>query len=137
MNSYDFQLESPLICYYVRAQNFPADAKASHVALHAQVSYSNERQYFGFSKFKKDGSLEYLAACTELFDGELSNTRLERIVIPSGLYLCTELENYMEQIDKIGVLFAELVKDTRFDAEAWAIEWYKQQVCVCMVPLKS
>lgn len=136
MKTYELSIHTPMTCFYIRSENFPSDAKNCHIELHSKVSFDANRHYLGLSKFKSDGSIEYLAACTELHEGELAHTGLEKIELVSVNYLCSDLENYMEQIDKIGVIFSELVKDNRFNPNEWAIEWYKQDVCICMIPLK-
>ena len=136
MNAYEKNLHGPMTCYCVRSQNFPTDAKQCHQRLHSMVKFDTGRNYMGLSKFKSDGRLEYLAACTEMYPGELEHLGLEKIEIPAGVYLCADLEDYMNRIDQISVLFGELIKDPRFDREAWAIEWYGENLCACMVPLK-
>lgn len=136
MNTYEKTLQGPISCYCVRAENFPMDAKAAHQRLHSMVRFDPDREYMGLSRFRSDGNLEYLAACTELTSGELESLGLEKIEIPAGSYLCSDLDDYMNRIDQIGVLFAELCQDLRFNREAWAIEWYRQNICSCMVPLK-
>lgn len=136
MNTYEIDWDKELKCYFVRSKNFPHDAKSSHQTLHGHITFDPGRLYMGLSKFKPDGSLEYLAACSEINEGELKESGLEFLVIQPGKYLCADLEDYMQNIDKIGEIFAKLTQDIRFDSSAWAIELYEMNTCVCMIPIK-
>ena len=125
-------IETPLLVYCQRANSFPDGIMAAHQALHGKVSFSEQRRYFGVSW--GGGEITYLAAVTELEEGELAGLDLEPFEIKSGNYLAVDTEGY----DQIQLIFQQLITDSRVDPEGYCLEDYQGANKVrCLVKIKD
>lgn len=132
-----FSLTNDLTVFCVTADSFPDGVQKAHQSLHALISYTPERQYFGLSWPAPNGNLIYKAAAEELIPEELSKHGLEQKVIPKGQYLCMEIHDFMKDIPAIGKAFQQLIADPRIDPDGFCIEWYLSDNAVrCMVKMR-
>jgi hypothetical protein len=132
MNQYN--LQEDIKVFYISATSFPAGVQEAHQQLHRLVPFSPERMYFGISRPGPGGAIEYKAAASELTEGDLSIHGLSAFIIQKGIYVFTDIPDFMKNIPAIGKTFQLLLTDKTIDPNGACIEWYMtEKNCRCMV----
>lgn len=107
---------------------------AAHQKLHTLAPFSQERRYFGISRPEEKGNIVYRAAAEEKTEGEAAKLNCEELVIKKGQYTYMTINDYMNNIQKIGKAFNELTALPDIDPEGYCVEWYLNEKDVrCMV----
>jgi predicted transcriptional regulator YdeE len=131
-------LDSDIKVLCVKAKSFPDGIMDAHQKIHTLVSFSKERRYFGISHPGKKGAIVYRAAVEEKTEGEAKKLNLEELVIKNGQYTCLTINDYMNNLQKIGQAFDELTALPDIDPNGYCVEWYLNEKDVrCMFRLKS
>ena len=132
-----FTLHQDIKVFCVAAKSFPDGVLQAHQTLHALVSFTPERKYFGLSG-PHHGKIIYKAAAEEFKIGELSRHNLEEFVIAKGTYIYTVVKDFMKNIPAIGMAFEKLTADKRIDPNGICVEWYlNESDCKCMIRMKD
>ena len=119
--------------YCVAADSFPEGVLKAHQTLHALVTFSEKRKYFGLSRME-NGRIIYKAAAEELSPGELAKHGLESITLPAGEYKCIIVNDFMKNIQAISEAFNQLTSLPNIDPNGFCVEWYISNEDVrCMV----
>lgn len=120
----------------VTATSFPDGILEAHQKLHAQIPFSKNRRYFGISRPEK-AVLVYKAAAEDL-EKEAEEFIGESFIIEKGKYLSLTILKYLEDLQRIGKAFEELIAYPNIDPSGYCIEWYYNETDVkCMVRLKD
>lgn len=120
---------------YIMATSFPDGILSAHQKLHTLVPYSSDRKYFGLSR-PENGTIVYKAAAEEIIEGEAEKINCDTLILKKGKYLALTVNNYMEDIPRIGKSFTELLSVPGLDPEGYCVEWYVTDKDVkCMVRL--
>ncbi len=132
-----FELKQGIDVFCIRAPSFPEGVTHPHKSLHALISYSKKRTYFGISYPNPEEGIIHLAAANELKIGELRAHGLEEFRIEKGTYISITSYNFMERIPKIGEAFNKLMAHPQIDPNGFCLEWYlNENDCRCMIKSK-
>jgi hypothetical protein len=118
---------------YIKAVSFPEGIMDAYKRLHAMVSSSEARSYYGISR-PEEGVIVYKAAMVELYPGEAQKLNCNIQIIKGGKYIASTIQDYMKDVQEIGRTFQELLTHPRLDPEGFCVEWYLNDKDVrCMV----
>ncbi|WP_231424631.1 MULTISPECIES: transcriptional regulator [Pedobacter] len=134
MEIFNFEEDIKVIC--VRASSFPEGIMAAHQKLHALLPDIEQRKIFGISR-PEDGKIIYKAAAEVKDTDDVKLLDHQMFVIEKGKYLSETIENFMEDIPKIGLTFQKLIAQPNIDPEGYCLEDYINETDVrCMVGIK-
>lgn len=122
----------------VKADKFPEGIKDAFDKLYSGITNPDKRTFYGISYMGENGEIIYKAAANELSEKESEETGLERFTIEKGDYISKRVEDFMNNIPKIGETFNELFKDERIDKDkGYCLEEYvNDKDVICMIKLK-
>lgn len=127
-----YELTQPIHVYAVTAERFPEGLGKAFEKLEAAAPRTEQRKFYGISW--GGPSITYMAATTELHEGELKDKGLEEFTIKKGNYLSVMVEGY----DNIAAAIQNLIQDPRIDPKGYCVEMYLEgQKVRCMVTLKD
>ncbi len=131
-----FVFENDIKVYCLTAKSFPEGIAEVYDTLHTLYPPGNGRTYFGISYPDGKGSLIYKAAVS-LNDNDTPPTApFEPFTIKKGTYLSQDIKNFMDDVQSIGSLFQQMIKDPRIDPNGYCLEMYLNPTDVrCMVKL--
>lgn len=133
-----FVFENDIKVYCLTAKSFPDGVKEVYDHLHALYPPENGRTYFGISYPDGKGSLVYKAAVQLNKDDEEPSDWFEPFTIKKGTYLSQDIKNFMDDVQSIGRLFQQMIKDPRIDPNGYCLEMYLNPNDVrCMVRMKD
>jgi predicted transcriptional regulator YdeE len=125
----------PVFC--VTAKSFPDGILEAHQKLHSLVPISKERAYFGISRPEK-GVIVYKAAAEEKNEGEAEKLGCEKFIIQRGKYIFLTIEDYAQDVQRIGNAFQKLISEPGIDPDGYCVEWYLNDKDIrCMIKLQS
>ena len=105
---------------YVVAENGPEGAKKAFDKLEKHLTTLKGRKFYG--TFLNE---EYMA-CVELEEQDSpSEKEVSTGIIPGGRYLKKKIENWMENLDKIGSTFGSMAATNAEDKSRPRIEFYR------------
>ncbi|MCP9767761.1 transcriptional regulator [Lacihabitans sp. LS3-19] len=134
MEEYIFEKDIVIACK--RAESFPEGVQEAFETLHAAIPFSMTRKFMSFSWMNASNEIIYLAGA-EILEGE-SFPELETFILKKGKYRGTIIENFIQDIPQMGLLFQELCKDPDLDPAGYCVEWYFNEKDVkCFVKLKD
>jgi predicted transcriptional regulator YdeE len=134
MENFTLNEEIKVMC--VAAESFPDGIAAAHQKLDAIAPVASDRRHFGISWGDGSGGIIYRAAAEEKEAGEAEKLGLEKFTIKSGQYLQETVENFMQNIPKVGETFKKLLAQPGVDPEGYCLEWYlNYKDMKCMVKL--
>ncbi|WP_394234343.1 transcriptional regulator [Niallia oryzisoli] len=129
-------LEEDIVVYCITATSFPEGVLAAHQKLHA-VFPVGERRFFGISR-PENGVIVYKAAAEVLEKDKVEQFNYETLMIKKGNYRCMTILNFMEDEQRIGKAFGELISSPDIDRDGYCIEYYYNDKDVkCMVRLQD
>jgi len=136
METVNFEKDVVVIC--VKASSFPDGIEDAIVRLHGMVPFSPDREYYGIGR-PENGGMVYRAGTAEKYPGEANKYNCETIVLKSGNYVSTIIEDYRKNRNRIGMAFQKLTSLPEVDLEGYGIEYYlSDRVAVrCMMRLKE
>lgn len=122
----------------VKADKFPEGIKDAFDKLYVSLTNPEKRTFYGISYMGENGEIIYKAAADELSEKESEETGFERFTIEKGDYISKRIEDFMNNIPKIGETFNELFKDERIDkVKGYCLEEYvNNKDVICMIKLK-
>ncbi|MCF8450069.1 MAG: hypothetical protein K9G49_09395 [Taibaiella sp.] len=131
-----YQINNDIEVYCLTATSFPHGLPEIYGKLHAEYPPEDGRTYFGISYHDGKGSIVYKAA-VHLNDTDSKPTdEYEQFAIKEGTYLSEVIHNYMDNTPAIGMLFQQMIKDSRIDPSGYCLEMYLSPTNVqCMVRL--
>ncbi|MFL5743415.1 MAG: hypothetical protein ACJ751_02030 [Niastella sp.] len=132
------KIEKDIKIFYVTAKSFPDGIQDAHDRLHTMVPFSKERKYFGISR-PENGKIIYRVGTEETFAGESEKYQCDTLIIKSGNYVSTVVEDFRKDKTSISKAFEELLKQPNLDPEGYCVEWYandKEEV-KCMIRLNQ
>ena len=106
METITINQDIPII--YLNALSFPEGIQAAHEQLQTIVPLTEQRIKFGLSRPENNDKIVYKAALQELIVGEAARLNLQSMFISKGSYYCITIENYNENLTKIGEAFYKL-----------------------------
>ncbi len=120
----------------ITARSFPEGIADAFEQIYSHLPSKN-RLLIGLSKPNREGTIIYKAGF-ELLADENVVSELEKIVIPSGNYLCQSIHGFAENPFLIKYAFDELLQDARLDPNGFCLELYvKPDEVWCMVPCRK
>ena len=125
----------PVMCS--PATEFPAGIIEAFKRLESASPEFCSRTFYGLSRGKSDGGIEYLAAVEERHNGEAANHGLRRQVISAGDYASITVLNFRTDTAAIGEAFRTLLRHPRLDRLTWCVEVYNDSDVECMVRLRD
>jgi hypothetical protein len=136
MEMVTFENDIPTIC--VAAQSFPDGAMEAHQTLHGKLPSKEGRQFFAVSYGNPQGGIAYLAAATELHNGEAEQLGCETFLIKKGSYAGVTIQDYWKDMPEIGATFQKLLTLPDIDPNGYCLEIYlnKGKDVQCLIKLK-
>ena len=129
-----FQLKKDVVLFGVQANSFPGGVQQAWQALYKLSPTTTTRNFYGISHGSKDGSIVYRVCVEEVFPGEAESLGCERFVLPQGEYIGETVQNFMQQIEKIGEAFQTLLARNDYDRAGSCVERYlNANDVVCMI----
>jgi hypothetical protein len=96
-----------------------------------------KRDYFGIS-YLKDGKVTYFAMAAEKFEGEAQQDNFEKYLLPSGLYLMEEIQEWRSNTASINGVFMEMLKSQKQEQGQPCVEWYLTDTIMrCLIKSSS
>lgn len=137
LNMKYFDLEKPITLCCTRAESYPQGVRQAHDTLHEFCPDYTSRTYFAVSYGGKDG-ITYMPGVTEHFPGELAQFPLEQFTLKKGRYAYIDLDNFMQNLPQLRLIFDELLQHPDLDTGGYCLEWYlNANVCRCLVKLND
>lgn len=131
-----FTLDRDLDVICMAATSFPEGVLAAHQRLHALVTFTADRNYFGISYPNAEGQILYKAATEVLNPHEFTLPGCEPFTIRKGCFAEKFIPNFTEDVSVIGRTFQELLRHPRLDPQGYCLEWYVGERDVrCLVTL--
>jgi hypothetical protein len=131
-----YTIENDIICFGEAVTTFPDGIGATFDKL-VDMLPKDQRPYYGISQ-GKTGSIEYIAAAQEIFEGEAEKYNCQRYTIEKGNYLCVQVFDWSKKTDSIKYVFMELTKHELADLSKPCIEIYKDmQELLCLVKVRT
>ena len=128
-------LENDISVFYITATSFPDGIMDAHNKLHALVTFSAGRKYFGISR-PENGAIVYRAAAEEISKGEGEKFNCDTLILRKGEYTCLTVNDYVKDIPAIDKAFKELLSQPDLDPQGYCVEWYVNEKDVkCMIRL--
>jgi len=129
--------DSDIKVFYVTAISFPDGIMEAHQKLHELIPASPDRIIFGISR-PENGQIVYRAAAEEIFQGEAERLHCETLILKKGNYISLTIHNFINDIQRIGHSFTELLSNPDIDPEGYCVELYLNEKDVkCMIRLKD
>ena len=130
-------LDSDITVFYITAASFPDGVLEAHQKLHALITYSTERKYFGLSRPER-GTITYHAAAEEMHKGEAEELGLETLVIKKGEYISITVKDFMSDVKSIEQAFSQLLTHPGLDPQGYCVEQYlNDKDVLCMIRLQN
>lgn len=127
-------LDNDIKVFFIKANSFPDGIEEAYKKLNGLFPYSADRKYFGISR-PENGVITYKAA-TEIIPGEAEKFNCETLILKKGNYICITVNDFMKNVESIGMAFKELISNPETDPEGYCVEWYFNDKDVrCMVRL--
>jgi len=133
-----YKLEKDIKIFYVTATSFPAGIQEAHDRLHAMVTFSKERKYFGVSR-PENNKIIYRVGTEETYAGEAEKYKCDTLTLKGGNYISVVVKDFRKDKSSISKTFDELLKQPNPDPKGYCVEWYandKEEVR-CMVRLNQ
>jgi hypothetical protein len=129
-------LEQDITAICVTAESFPEGVLAAHQKLHALVTYSPDRKYFGISYPVGPNQILYQAATEIAPEDDPDAMGFDVFFIKKGQYLSVLIPDFRSDLASIGRTFQSMIQDPRIDPHGYCLEWYVNDHDVrCMVLL--
>ncbi len=120
-----------------RAEEFPGDIKGAWDRLESKLSSLRGRRFYGLA-FLDGTRWTYYAGLEPLNEEEISNLGFQTMVVKGGRYARVKLLNWSNQTEKIGEIFAELMREYPMAPDGPAVEYYRSQSELhLLLPLKN
>ena len=134
METITINQDIPII--YLNALSFPEGIQAAHEQLQTIVPLTEQRIKFGLSRPENNDKIVYKAALQELIVGEAARLNLQSMFISKGSYYCITIENYNENLTKIGEAFYKLTAMPDIDPQGYCVEEYvNEQEMKCLIKI--
>ncbi len=134
LNTYTVNQAIHLKC--VEAKTFPEGISEAHAQIRKLCDYNEAAIYYGISHPDKNKGIIYMAGADEKYISKPEKNTISKI-IPAGDYIYTDVNNYSENLLKIGQVFDRLTHHPDIDPEGFCLEWYlPDTICRCMIRLK-
>lgn len=135
MESVQLNNDIKLVC--VKASSFPQGVEQAHEQLKKSITSENERSFYGISYPLNNGTIEYLAAATQLTDDK-SAKDVDIFIIQSGAFLSITLKNWKSDVTKVQQAFDQLTTDPRGDRDGYCLEEYvNEDTLRCLIPMSG
>jgi hypothetical protein len=129
-------LDQDITAICMTAESFPDGVLAAHQKLHALVTYSPTRKYFGISYPGSMGKIMYLAATEIAPEDDPVALDCDVFFIKKGAYLSVTILQFMDDLPRIGQTFQQMLAHPNIDPNGYCLEWYLNEHDVrCMVRL--
>ena len=129
--------ENDMTVFCVTAESFPEGIKETFDKLKPLFKIKSKRKVFGIS-WAESGRIVYKAGAEMAGEDDAEYSGFETMILRKGNYICATINDFMNNIPKIGTTFTELLKYPGIDPNGYCIEWYFNPNDVkCMVRLKD
>jgi len=133
----EINLESDLDLICVRAKSFPQGIEDAFTTLENKIPTRKDRECYGIYEKNQDG-VTYRAAMLKKSDDEDVRYSLENYTMRRGKFLGVKINNWKNNMEKIGRTFDEMFEDERVEKNSPSIEAYKgMNDVICMVRIKE
>lgn len=135
METITFNNDIKIFC--VTAKSFPEGIKETFDKLSPLFKIKSKRKVFGISR-PENGKIVYKAGAEMVEEDEAEYPGFETMILQKGNYICATINDFINNIPKIGKTFTELLKSPDIDPNGYCVEWYFNPNDVrCMVRLKD
>lgn len=130
-----YNLQENLHVFGMKVDTFPLGIGEAFETLVKKLEEGYNRSYFGISWFETDGTITYIAAAEEKFEGEALTYQCEKYIIEKGTYLAITVQDWRKKTNCIKDVFHEIMQDSRTNG-GLCIEWYKDDdEMFCMIKI--
>lgn len=128
-------IEKDITVFIVAATSFPNGVLAAHEKVHTVAPPAKGRRFFGISRPEK-GVIQYWAGAEEMHCGEDEELQLQTITLRNGKYISNTIENFKNDVSRIGNTFQQMLMRKDIDPNGYCVELYLNDNDVqCMVRL--
>ncbi|MEO6454050.1 MAG: hypothetical protein ABIN97_08265 [Ginsengibacter sp.] len=133
----EYLLKDDIKVFCVTAKSFPDGVQQAFITLEKMLSKEG-RTFYGISHGTPSGEIIYKAAVTEKYEGEGKEYDFESYIIPMGKYITETIRDFMNNMNRFGEIFKEMLAHPQLDKSSACVEWYKtDSEVMCMVKLIS
>lgn len=128
-------IEKDIRILYVNATSFPNGVLTAFEKLHVHLPFSAERNFYGLSRPENGQGIVYKAAAEMKSTDEAEKFKLDVMVIPKGTYIAETVNDFIQDVSRIGATFDKLLKVPNLDPQGYCVEWYlsNDKDVMCMV----
>jgi len=131
-----YNLEHNINVFGIQVHSFPEKIGEAFEQLVKMLHDDYNRAYFGVSWMEADGSITYIAAAEEKYEGEHSKYPCIQYSIEKGNYLAEVIKDWRKKTDCIKDVFHEMMQDGMASKTGACIEWYKDDdEMLCMIKM--
>jgi hypothetical protein len=132
-----FQITNDITLIVEKAENFGSGIAEAFVRLAEKIGHQGvKRDCYGII-IQVNNEMNYFAGYSELHDNEASEKGLPISIIPAGNYQSILIENWNQNLLKIGPTFDQIVRSNKVDRTSPFIEFYQtEQKLICMIQSK-
>lgn len=135
MQTFNLREDIDIFGYVVK--DFPAGVGKAFDQLMEMLPENSDRAYYGISYMDERGKVVYIAAVEDRNDGMSEQHNCQKFTIPKGRYIAHEINNWMQDTERIREIFQAMIEEPGVDLTKPCIEWYKNDIeMVCMMKLQ-
>ena len=130
------QVNKDIHVFGLQVKTFPKGIGEAFDELVNKIPGGFNRPYYGIA-YMENNQPFYFATAIETYDGEAEGYGYEKFVIEKGTYITELVTGWKEKTACIKDVFAEMMKDNRYNRSTPCIEWYKNEhEMICMLKTK-
>lgn len=131
-----YQINNNIRVFGRRVETFPNGIGEAFDELLKKIPGGFNRSYYGIAYMENNNPF-YFATAIEMDDGEAEKYGYQKFSIQKGKYITVTVTGWQEKTNTIKDVFAEMMKDGRYDSSTPCIEWYKNgNEMLCMLKTK-
>ncbi len=131
-----YQVNKNIHVFGLQVKTFPKGIGEAFAELVKKLPGGFNRSYYGIA-YMENNTPFYFATAIETYDGEAKEYGYENYDIKKGKYITVTVTGWRNKTDTIKDVFAEMMKDNRYDMSSPCIEWYKNEnEMLCMLKTK-
>jgi hypothetical protein len=130
-------IEKDIQLFGLKLPSFPNGIQEIFERLANMLTDGYKRDYFGIS-YLEDGKVTYFAMAAEKFEGEAQQDNFEKYLLPAGLYLMEEIQEWRSNTASINGVFIEMLKSQKQEQGQPCVEWYLTDTIMrCLIKSSS
>ena len=126
METKTIEIKEDIKTFFMQTDQVPAGIPELFDEFEEQLDGFDGRHIYGVTECVGE-KLIYRACVTESFEGEADEHDFPYYSVPKGIYLCTTLKSWRENIPNISKTFDELLKQPGVKKDSICLEDYKAE----------